>query len=283
MNTTIRIVADSSADTLTLEGASFAFAPLKIITQSKEYVDDASLDVAGMVSDLQAYSGKSSTACPGVGDWLAAFGDAQQVFCITITSGLSGSYNAACIAAQDYEERYPGRRVFVLDSLSAGPELRLLLERLRGYVQAGMAFDEVVENMKAYARTTGLIFMLQSMRNLANNGRVSPLVAKAAGLLGIRVVGKASDQGQLELLEKSRGQAKALTAILNTMEQQGYRGGKVRISYVNNAAAVEMLSALLTQRYPGADVESYPARGLCSFYAEQGGLLLGFEKEEIPE
>lgn len=281
MNTTIRIVADSSADTLTLEGVSFAFAPLKIITQSKEYVDDNTLDVAGMVSELQAYSGKSSTACPSVGDWLAAFGDAQQVFCITITSGLSGSCNAACIAAQDYEERYPGRRVFVLDSLSAGPELRLLLERLRDYVQAGMAFDEVVENMKAYARTTGLIFMLQSMRNLANNGRVSPLVAKAAGLLGIRAVGKASDKGQLELLEKSRGQAKALAAILNTMEKQGYRGGKVRISHVDNAVAVEQLSVMLMLRYPQADIESYPARGLCSFYAEQGGLLLGFEKEEI--
>ena len=91
MNTTIRIVADSSADTLHLEGVSYTFAPLKIITQSKEYVDDDTLDVAGMVSDLQTYSGKSSTACPGVGDWLAAFGDAQQVFCITITSGLSGS------------------------------------------------------------------------------------------------------------------------------------------------------------------------------------------------
>ncbi len=283
MNTTIRIVADSSADTLALEGASFASTPLKIITQSKEYVDDAALDVAGMVSDLQTYSGRSSTACPGVGDWLTAFGDARQVFCVTITSGLSGSYNAACIAAQDYQERYPDRQVFVLDSLSAGPELRLLLERLRDYVQAGMPFDEVVASMKAYARTTGLLFMLQSMRNLANNGRVSPLVAKAAGLLGIRVVGKASDQGQLELLEKSRGQAKALTAILDTMERQGYRGGKVRISHVNNAAAVESLSALLTQRYPEADIENYPARGLCSFYAEQGGLLLGFEKEEMPE
>ena len=281
MDTTIRIVADSSADTLHLEGASYTFAPLKIITQSKEYVDDDTLDVAGMVSDLQAYSGKSSTACPGVGDWLAAFGDARQVFCITITSGLSGSCNSACIAAQDYEERYPGRRVFVLDSLSAGPELRLLLERLRDYVQAGMAFDEVVENMKAYARTTGLVFMLQSMRNLANNGRVSPLVAKAAGLLGIRVVGRASDQGQLELLEKSRGQAKALATIVDTMEKQGYRGGKVRISHVNNAAAAEQLSVMLMLRYPRADIESYSARGLCSFYAEQGGLLLGFEKEEI--
>ena len=274
----IKIVADSSADTLTLEGVPFACAPLKILTDHKEYVDDAALDVVGMAQEMSRYKGRSSTACPSVGDWLTAFGEAEQVICVTITSNLSGSYNAACIAKQDYEEQHPGRRVFVLDSLSAGPELRLLLEKLREFLQADMDFDRVCDGITAYAERTGLLFMLESMKNLANNGRVSPLIAKAAGLLGIRAVGKASNIGTLELLNKCRGQTKALSAIADNMQALGYDGGRVRISHCGNEAAANLLRTLLIARYGQIEAEIYPARGLCSFYAEQGGLLVGFEK-----
>ncbi len=274
-----KIIADSSADTLALEGVAFASVPLTIITDEKEYVDDAHLDVADMTESLLKYSGKSSTACPGVGDWLAAFGDAQEVFCVTITSNLSGSYNAAVIAAKAYEEAHPDRRVWVLDSLSTGPEMRLLLERLRQDVAAEMTFEAIQEDVRAYSAKTGLLFVLESMKNLANNGRVSRLAAVAAGLLGIRAVGKASDVGTLEMLEKCRGQAKALAAVMHQMEDLDYVGGAVRISHVGNEVAAQSLRDALLEVYPSADVQVYSARGLCSFYAEKGGLLIGFEKE----
>ena len=66
----IKIVADSAADVLELQGIEFASAPLKILTDSKEYVDDAEIDVEQMVNDLLKYKGKSRTACPGPGDWV---------------------------------------------------------------------------------------------------------------------------------------------------------------------------------------------------------------------
>ena len=102
MNTEIKIVADSSADLTSFTGTDFASAPLKIITSQNEYVDDKNLDVEGMVNELIKYSGKSSTACPSPIDWLKAFGESKYIFCITITSALSGSHNAACIAKADY-------------------------------------------------------------------------------------------------------------------------------------------------------------------------------------
>ncbi len=273
-----KIVADSSADTLTLTGVDFASAPLTIVTDEREYVDDATLEVAEMTEDLLRYSGKSSTACPGVGDWLAAFGEAEEVYCVTITSNLSGSYNAAKIAAREYEELYPDRRVFVLDSLSTGPEMRLLLERLRRDVQAEMEFEAICADVSAYSVKTGLLFVLESMKNLANNGRVSRLVATAAGLLGIRAVGKASDVGTLEMLDKCRGAKKALSAVVQNMEGLGYVGGAVRISHVGNEEAAQSLRDALAETYPAAEIEVYSARGLCSFYAEKGGMLIGFEK-----
>ena len=210
----IRIIADSSADLLTLENVDFVSVPLKIITGEKEYVDDEKLNVNQMVEDLEKYSGKSSTSCPNSMEWLQAFGDSEQIICITITGTLSGSYNAACVAKNIYEEQNPSRKVFVLNSLSAGPELGLIIEKIQELILKEYSFDEICNIIIKYTEKTSLIFMLKSMKNLVNNGRVSPLVARMAGLLGIRVVGKASDIGDLEQMNKCRGEQNALKTIL---------------------------------------------------------------------
>lgn len=273
-----KIVADSSADVLALTDVAFTCAPLKIITAEQEYVDDVTLDVEGMVRDLAQYKGRSSTSCPNANDWLEAFGDADEVFCVTITGTLSGSYNAAQTAKQLYESAHPNRRVFVLNSLSAGPEIALMLDKLRSLLLQGTPFDEVCQQITAYTAQTGLLFMLESMKNLANNGRVSPLAAKAAGLLGIRVVGKASDRGDLQQLSKCRGEAKALDTIVSYLQEFGLKTGRVRIAHCFNEQAAEALKERILHTFANAQVEIYPCRGLCSFYAEHGGMLIGFEK-----
>jgi DegV family protein with EDD domain len=272
-----RIVADSSAN-LAVNGGSVVSVPLKIITDQKEYVDDANLNTTAMVWDLQAYTGKSSTACPSPQDWLEAFADAPYVFCIAITSNLSGSCNAATIAKADYEVSFPDRKVCVIDSLSTGGEMELIAEKLQELIAADLSFEEIEQAIHEYQQHTGLMFMLESMQNLANNGRVNKIVAKAAGILGIRAVGKASDVGTLEPMDKCRGEKKALAALADHMVALGYDGGKMRISHCLNPAAAESLKETILAAFPDADVQIRPTGGLCSFYAEKGGMIIGFEK-----
>lgn len=275
----IKIVADSSADIPTPTKVAFSSVPLKIVTAEKEYIDNADLDVEQMVNDLANYNGKSSTSCPSPEDWLAAFGNAKYVFCVSITSNLSGTYNSACIAKQTYEETHPDCKVYVIDSLSTGPEMQLIMEKLQEDILNGLSFEEICSEINDYQKKTRLLFMLESMKNLANNGRVKPIVAKAAGLLGIRVVGKASDVGTLEVLEKNRGEKKALLCIINNMKKLGFKGGKVKISHCFNNSAAATLKELIKKEFKDTVIEIYNSRGLCSFYAEKGGLLIGFEVE----
>ena len=270
-----KIVVDSSANMAT--STTVASVPLKIITDNKEYIDNADLNTAAMVWDLKTYTGKSSTACPSPQDWLEAFGDAPYVFCIAITSNLSGSCNAANIAKSDYEQEYPDRKVCVIDSLSTGGEMELIVEKIQELMKAELSFEEICEQVKAYQQHTGLMFMLESMQNLANNGRVSKIVAKAAGILGIRAVGKASDVGTLEPMDKCRGEKKAILALADHMVALGYDGGKMRISHCLNPAAADSLKETILAAYPHADVQIRPTGGLCSFYAEKGGMIIGFE------
>jgi len=126
--------------------------PMKIIIGEREFVDDTNVSVAEMMQVMKGHKGKTSTACPGVQEWLDAFGDADVVYGTTITSGLSGSYNSAAIAANEYMEKHPDRKVFILDSLSAGPELELIMEKFRELSLAKLPFEDVCEKIKAYLR-----------------------------------------------------------------------------------------------------------------------------------
>ena len=275
---TVKIVADSSANLMTLNTVPFAAAPMKIITAQQEFVDDPALDLDGLVHFFRSYKGRSQTSCPNPEDWLTAFGDAEDIFCVTITSGLSGSYNAACVAKGMYESEHPGRRVFVIDSLSAGPELTLLVEKLEELILAGKSYEEICAYMPEYQKNTGLLFSLESLNNFAANGRVSPAVAKIAGVLGIRIVGKASDVGTLEPTDKCRGEAKALKAILTHLKEHGLKTGKVQLAHCLNENAANTLKAMIEAELPDVTVSVGKNLGLCSFYAEKGGLLVGFEK-----
>ena len=274
----IKITADSSSNILHRQAVPFAAAALKILTDTQEFVDDANLDTAQMQAHFDTYKGKSKTSCPNPGDWLEAFGDAEEVFCITITSNLSGSYNAATVAKQMYEAENPGRRVCVIDSLSAGPELLLIIEKLEELIAQDVPFDAICQQIADYQKTIGLEFMLQSVKNLAANGRLNPAVAKIVSLLGIRIVGKASDVGTLEPTDKCRGQAKSLAAVVKNMAAMGLKTGKVRIAHCFNEEGAQELKQLLAEKLPQAQVKISTCTGLCLFYAEKGGLMVGFEK-----
>ena len=278
MNT--KIVVESSASLYTLQGVDFECVPLKIITDDAEYLDNGTMDAVGMAQTLRTYKGKTSTSCPNVSDWLAAYEGADEVYAITITGTLSGSYNAAQLAAEEYQQENPGKRVFVLDSLSTGPEQRLLAEHLRDLLAKGKEFDEICEEMLRYHKHTHLLFSLESLANLARNGRVKPAVAAVARMLGIRVIGQASEAGELDVLCKTRGEHGALERIVLELKEHGYTNGRLHISHCGNPAAAERLKHMVKAVFDGAKVDISECGGLCSYYAELGGLLVGYEDAE---
>ena len=278
MNTKIVVVPSPSL--YTLQGVDFECVPLKIITDDAEYLDNGTVDAVGMAQTLRTYKGKTSTSCPNVSDWLAAYEGADEVYAITITGTLSGSYNAAQLAAEEYQQENPGKRVFVLDSLSTGPEQRLLAEHLRDLLAEGKEFDEVCEEMLRYHKHTHLLFSLESLANLARNGRVKPAVAAVARMLGIRVIGQASEAGELDVLCKTRGEHGALERIVLELKEHGYTNGRLHISHCGNPAAAERLKHMVKAVFDGAKVDISECGGLCSYYAELGGLLVGYEDAE---
>lgn len=272
-----KIVADSSCDMWELNGVDFAVAPITISTDNKHYVDNQELDVHLMSEELAKYKGVSHTACPSVGSWLDCYEGYDEVFVVTLTGAMSGTYNSAMTAKGIYEEENENVKVHVFDSLSTGPEMRLLIEKLKEMIEEDLPFEEIVEKGQDYLNHSRLFFALKSLHNFAMNGRVSKAVASAIGVLNISIFATASEEGTIQQISKCRGEKKVVKSMIEHLENAGYHGGKVRISHADNLKLAHNVRDKILELYPNADIFVYPMGGLCTYYAEIGGLLVGCE------
>ncbi|MCD7859164.1 MAG: DegV family protein [Firmicutes bacterium] len=273
----MKIISDSSSNVFSLPEADYACVPMKVRASDREFVDDAALDVADMQRQLKQSKGRSGSACPSVGEWLESFGDALEVFVVPLTSKISGGYRSACAAAQAFMEENPARKVFVVDTKTTGPELELIVEKLRDLSKLPLSFEQRVKEIMDYCTGSHLIFSLAKLENFARNGRVNPALAKIVSMLGIRIIGQASAEGELQDLYKCRGEDKSIETLYSCMMKLGFAGGRVRLRHTDNPEGAKKMQSLILSHFPNCDLTIGVNHGLCSYYCEPGGLLVGFD------
>ena len=276
-----KIVADSGCDYKELANLApdtlFQFVPLSIQIEGTDYVDDTNLDIDYMMNAMYSSSKAATSACPSPQAYAAAYEGAENIIVVSLTGTLSGSFNSARVAKEMFQEDHPSVKIHLIDSLSAGGEMDLIVNEINRLIGQGLEFEQVVEAITAYQAKTKLLFVLAKVDNLVKNGRLSKLLGTVIGLLNIRMVGEASQTGTLELLQKARGHKKSLTAALEELQKAGYAGGRIIIAHRNNDKFCQQFSELILASYPQADIELVATSGLCSFYAEENGLLMGYE------
>lgn len=273
-----KIIADSGSNIVTLgQEVAYERVPLTIQIGPTSFVDDAALDCAHMMETMYASDLAATTSCPSPDAYVKAFDQADKIIVITITGTLSGSNNSARLAKEAYLEDHPQAQIHIIDSLSAGGEMDLLIVKAQELIAAGQSFEAVVAELEAYQTKTSLLFVLSKVDNLVKNGRLSKLVGKVVGLLNIRMVGRADHEGRLELLHKARGQKKAVAAVIEEMQKAGYQGGKVMLAHLDNPKLYQSITEAIHQQYPQAEVKNLTASGLCQFYVEKEGLIMGYE------
>ncbi|MBO4679182.1 MAG: DegV family protein, partial [Lachnospiraceae bacterium] len=107
--------------------------------------------------------------------------------------------------------------------------------------------------------------------------RVSKIIASAVGIMNIRILGTASKEGTIEPVGKCRGEKKLIETVLQEIKKIGYKGGKIRICHVENEELAKAIIEGLKRDFGKIDIKSILAGGLCSFYAEKGGIIIGCE------
>jgi len=276
-----KIVVDSGCDIKQMENLpsniAFDYIPLRLHVENTDYVDDAECDVLQMMEHMYCYKGKSSTACPSPEDWAVRFRNADCCIAIATSSGVSGTHNSACLGRDMALEENPDLKIAVIASLSIGPEMTLLCEEAVRLIAEGLDFEEVCKALQKYNLRTKLCFMLSSVDNLVKNGRLSRLAAATVNVLGIRLVGIASEVGTLQLESKCRGFKKATVEVLKILKNDGFKGGKIIIGHVFNELEAKVIAASVLSEFPKAALRIMKLGGICSFYAEKGGMIICYE------
>ncbi len=274
----IKLILDSSSNMESNPAENIEVVPLTISFGGKDYTDDQNLNIQEFLSDMNKNQVAGKTTCPSIQAWLDALEGTEKAIIITMTSGMSGTFSSALQAKAMYEEKHPTSQIIVVDSRSAGPELTIVLHGIEKMIQGDIRFVDLEEEIAKFRMHTHLLFILQSLHNLSLNGRVSPAVAKIAGLLKINLIGTANKEGKLEPLTKARGMKKAIRELIKYMKEDNYHGGEVIIDHYENEKDAEIIKEKILAEYPDAKITVRPMRGLCSFYAEEGGIMVGFHE-----
>lgn len=274
----IKLIIDSSSNMETNPENNLEVVPLTISFGGKDYIDDQTLNIREFLDAMNKNEVAGKTTCPSIQAFLDALQGVEKAIIITMTSGMSGTYSSALQAKKMYMEKHPTSQIIVVDSRSAGPELTIIAHGIEKMIKGDMRFVDLEEAIAQFRMHTHLLFVLQSLHNLSLNGRVSPAVSKIASLFKINLIGTASKEGKLEPLTKARGMKKALREVVKYMKEDNYHGGEVIIDHCENEKDAEILKEKILVEYPDAQVTIRPMRGLCSFYAEEGGLMIGFHE-----
>ncbi|MEG2769517.1 MAG: DegV family protein, partial [Oscillospiraceae bacterium] len=216
----IGIIADSCCDcTPQLKNVlGLQLAPLKITVPGfGEVIDDENIDTKKLVANMKECKTASSSSCPSPEDYAELMRKSEACFVVTLSSKLSGSYQSAIIAKQLVQEQEPNKKVHIVDSESAAcGEFRLALA-LRSWIDEGLDFEKIQENITDLVAKMRTLFVLEDLGNLVKNGRISKAAGLLGGMLGLRPIMGENGHGEIVCLEKIRGTEKALAKLVDTI------------------------------------------------------------------
>lgn len=277
------IIADTSCETneQIREKYGITYAPFKISIDEKTYVDDDNLNIDEMIEDMKSSPNPIKTSCPSPGEFKDALlknVDADELYIITISKKVSGSYEAASLAAKLFIEEYPEKKVYVFDSKSAVSGETNVYVELCDLIEKGFEFEKIVEELESFIDRMNTLFVLEDLSSLVKNGRMKRPVGALVDILSIMPIMKAGD-GEIELYEISRGMKKSLSKMVNAIGQlsKNKTYQRIVITHVRAMDKAEFIAEKIKKLYNFKDILIMQSRGLSSGYASDRGIVIAFE------
>lgn len=274
-----KIVGDSCCDFTQddLKKEYIVSVPLIIQLGDYEVVDDEKFDQKDFIQRVAEYPEGPKTACPSPEAYMEAFEGADEVYVVTLTSVLSGSYNSAVLAKSLYQEEHPEVKIHVFDSKSAVCGQYLLVKYIEKLIKDNIDFSEVIVQTEAYCKNLSIMFVLDSLEALRKNGRLTNIKAIIANALNIKPV-LHGVEGHIEQLTQARGMKKAIIKLVEACvaEKQDTRNMTVAISHCNCPERAEYVKEQLLARIPLQEVIILETRGVGTVYASDGGIVVAY-------
>lgn len=276
-----KIIGDSCLD-LTAEmkkDPRFQMVPLTLQVDDVTVTDDETFDQLAFLKLVAASPNCPKTACPSPEAFKEAYEcEEEDVFVITLSSHLSGTYNSAVLGKNLYEEEHGAgsKHILLVDSESASAgELNLAL-MIRDLYDAGLDFDAVSEQILRRRDEQKTYFVIDSLEPLRKNGRLTGLQAFFATALNIKPV-MGADHGVIVKLDQARGINKAFARMCEIAVKEAGDPSDKRavIAHCNNRERAELVKVELESRAAFREIVITETAGVATVYAGDGGIVLG--------
>lgn len=273
-----RIVGDSCLD-LTREQRKekrFTLVPLTLQVDDTLIIDDDSFDQKEFLRLVAASPNCPKTACPSPEAFKRAYEcEEEDVYVITLSSHLSGSYNSAVVGKRLYEEEHGPKNILVIDSESASSGELGLAMQIDDMYGRGMKFEDISREILAIRDRQHVYFVLDTLEFLRKNGRLTGLQAFFATALNIKPV-MGADHGVIIKLDQARGLKKALARMCEIAVREGGDLTKKRamLSHCNAPERAQQVKRELERRGAFQEIVITETAGVASLYAGDGGVIL---------
>lgn len=274
------IVCDSCTDLTEedLKKGCYTLVPLTLLVDGEEIIDDETFDQADFLAKVAASKESVKSACPAPESYMEAYSKADDIYVVTLSAELSGSYNSAVLGKNLYEEENGTKNIHVVNSRGAATTQVLIARKLNEYASQGMPFEEVVDKIEEYTTSLRTYFVLETLEVLRKNGRLSRLSATIAGALNIKPVMIGTRDGVIQKAAQARGMKKALAKMVEHMASEGrdLTRRQFVISHCNCYERAVYVKELIKKHLHAEDVDIVDTKGVSSLYACDGGIIVSY-------
>ncbi len=272
-----KIVGDSCCDYTTVEKENSAFIqiPLTLDVDGFQIRDDDTFEQADFLKRVAQSKECPRSACPTPEEYMKAYEQADDIYVVTLSSELSGSYNSAELAKNLYEEEYGKKNIHVFNSKSASSGQLLICRKIEQLAKSGKTFQEVVEQVEQYIEGLHTYFVLETLDFLRKNGRLSRVQAILAGALNIKPV-MGSENGTIIKLGQVRGMKKAVSAMIDhaIADCNALETKDLVIAHCNCYERAEKAKEEIMKKANFKSITIVETRGVSSLYAGDGGIII---------
>ena len=273
-----KIVCDSCTDLSNQQknDVNFCTVPLMLHVDDRDFIDDTTFNQLDFLDAMKKSVECPKSSCPSPDAFMQHFESADDIYVVTLSSQLSGSYNSACLAKELYLEEHGKKNIAVFDSKSASVGQTLIAMKIDELVKQGKSFDEVVKEVNTFRDDLGTKFVLESLDNLRKNGRLSSLKAIIANALNIKPIMGATKEGTIMKVDQARGMKKALSLMAEIIANEVIDAEQkiLGIAHCNCLDRAEYIKAEILKYKKFKDVLIVDTAGVSSLYASDGGIVV---------
>lgn len=254
----------------------FVRIPLTLHIGEEDIIDDETFDQASFLKKVAEYPDASKSSCPSPEKFMDYFEKADEIYIVTLSSHLSGSFNSAELAKSMYLEKHPDKKIHVFDSKSASAGQSLIALEIQKRAINGLPFERIVNEVTDFLNTMGTKFVLETLEVLRKNGRLSKVTAMLVNALNIKLVMTSDGNGEIAKTSQARGMKKAIQKMAEAIKEDAVdpENRTLFISYCNNKERAEFVKDAILSVLPFKDVLIAPTGGVSSLYAADGGIVV---------